>query len=68
MFNSFNSPMTGTQNSDTKSSYNYGSSMMGDQNSGVQLNDSYNDMIKTMKDNCFSDEAIKQKKTEIMML
>ena len=55
-FNDFNRPMMGTQNNN-KSSYNSRSSMMGDQNAGVQLNSSYNDMIKIMKDNGFSDEA-----------
>ena len=55
--NDFNRPMMGTQDNNNKSSYNSRSSMMGDQNAGVQSNSSYNDMIKIMKDNGFSDEA-----------
>ena len=55
--NGFNRPMMGTQNNNNKSSYNSRSSMMGGQNAGVQSNSSYNDMIKIMKDNGFSDEA-----------
>jgi len=53
--NDINRPMMGTQNNNK--SYNSRSSMMGDQNAGVQSNSSYNDMIKIMKDNGFSDEA-----------
>lgn len=55
--NDFNRPMMGTQNNNNKQ-YNSRSSMMGDQNVGVQSNSSYKDMIKIMKDNGFSDEAI----------
>jgi tRNA A37 N6-isopentenylltransferase MiaA len=45
------------KNNDDKSSYNYSSSMMGTENDRIQSNDSYNDMIKAMNDNGFSDEA-----------
>lgn len=55
--NDFNRPMMGTQNNNNNKSYNSRSSMMGDQNARVQLNSSYNDMIKIMRDNGFSDEA-----------
>jgi len=56
--NDFNRPMMGTQNNNNNNkSYNSRSSMMGDQNAGVQSNSSYNDMIKIMKDNGFRDEA-----------
>ena len=57
--NDFTRPMMGTQNNNNNNkSYNFRSSMMGDQNAGDQSNSSYNDMIKIMKDNGFSDEAI----------
>ena len=56
--NDFNRPMMGIQSNNNKSSYNSRSSMMGDQNAGVQSNSSYNDMIKIMKDNGFSNEAM----------
>ncbi|MGV8980611.1 hypothetical protein [Clostridium sp.] len=56
--NDFNRQIMRSQNSNSKSSYNYISSMMGDDNViGVKSNGSYEDMIKTMKDNGFSDEA-----------
>jgi len=56
-FNDFKRPMMGTQNNN-KSSYNSRGSMMGDQNARVQSNSSYKDMLKIMKDNGFSDEAV----------
>lgn len=56
-FSDFSKPIMGTQNSVNKSSSNYSSTMMGDRNTEVQPNGSYNDMIKTMKDNGFNDEA-----------
>jgi len=59
-FNGFNSPMMVTQTSDSKSSYNNGI-MMGIQNSGIKSNDSFNNMIKIMKDNGFNDEATAMK-------
>jgi len=59
-FNGFNLPMMVTQTSDSKSSYNNGI-MMGIQNSGIKSNDSFNNMIKIMKDNGFNDEATAMK-------
>jgi len=59
--NDFNRPMMGTQNNNNnnnKSLYNSRRSMMDDQNAGGKSNSNYNDMIKIMKDNGFSDEAI----------
>ena len=55
--NNINRQMMSTQNSNVKSSYNYYGSMMGTQNGGIQSNDSFNNMIKVMKDNGFNDEA-----------
>ena len=57
-FSDFNKPIMGTQNSVNKSSYNYSSTMMSDRNTKANSNGNYNDMIKIMKDNGFSDEAI----------
>ncbi|MGK0467520.1 hypothetical protein [Clostridium sp.] len=45
------------KNNDNKSSYNYTNSMMDDHNGQARSNGSYNDMIKIMNDNGFSDEA-----------
>ena len=56
-FNNVNIPMMSGQSSDVNSSYNYSGSMMGTRNSGIQSNDSFNNMIKIMKDNGFNDEA-----------
>ena len=56
-FNNIRRTMMSTQNGDVKSSYNYGRSMMGIQNSRIQSNDSFNNMIKIMKDNGLNDEA-----------
>jgi len=56
-FNSFNRQMMSTQNRDVKSSYNYRATMMGAQSGEIQLNDSFNNMIKIMKDNGFNDQA-----------
>jgi hypothetical protein len=56
-FDNFKRPMINSQNNDDKSSYNNANSMMGDQNDGAQSNGSYNDMIKIMNDNGFSDGA-----------
>ena len=54
-FNGVNTPMV-AQNNDLKSSYN-NMPMMGTQHSGTKSNDSFNNMIKIMKDNGFNDEA-----------
>jgi len=56
-FNNIDRQMMSTQNSDVKSSYNYAGSMMGTQNGGIQSNDSFNNMIKIMKEKGFNDEA-----------
>jgi hypothetical protein len=56
--NDFNRTIMSSQNSNSKSSYNYSESMMGADNAiGVQSNASYEDMLKIMKDNGFSDEG-----------
>ncbi|MGV8980642.1 hypothetical protein [Clostridium sp.] len=55
--NDFSKPIMVTQNSDNKLSYNYRRTMIGNRNTKVQSNGNYNDMIKTMKDNGFNDEA-----------
>ena len=55
--NESNKTMMSTQSNDTKSSYNYGSSMMDVKTTGVKSNYSYKDMLKIMQDNGFSDEA-----------
>ena len=57
IFNNLNRTMMSTQNNDVKSTYNYRVTMMGTQNGGIQSNDSFNNMIKIMKDNGFNDQA-----------
>ena len=56
-FNNFSTPMMGLQNNGINSSYNYREIMMRTQNGGIQSKDSFNNMIKIMKDNGFNDEA-----------
>ena len=56
-FNNLNRTMISMQNSDVKSSHNYRATMMGTQNGGFQSNDSFNNMIKIMRDNGFNDQA-----------
>ena len=55
-FNNFNNSMMSSQSSDDKS-YNYRTTMMGRANDGIESNDSFNNMIKIMKDNGFNDQA-----------